>query len=132
MNSTFRSGRSAARRVGQLAAVHAAGQADIGDQQVDAGVGLQDLQAGGAVAGLDDAVASSSSTSAISMRTVGSSSTTSTVSPWPRSAALGRRRTVSASSSRADDGAAGRGTRSCPCRARNRCAPGRRDWRTKP
>ena len=37
MNSTLRSGRADARGVGHLPAVHPARQADIGDEQVDAG-----------------------------------------------------------------------------------------------
>ncbi len=70
-----------ARRVRHLAAVQPAREADVGDQQVDANVRLQHLEAGSAVAGLDGGIARSSSTSVTNMRTVGSSSTTSTVSP---------------------------------------------------
>ncbi|GJD69837.1 hypothetical protein MMMDOFMJ_2775 [Methylobacterium gnaphalii] len=40
-----------------MPSVHTAGQADIRDQQVDAGVGLQDLEASGTVRGLDGGVA---------------------------------------------------------------------------
>ncbi len=69
-------------RVGDLTAVQAPGQTDIGDQKVDSRPGLQTLRPAGPSTTSMALKPSSSSTSHTSMRTVASSSTTSTVSPW--------------------------------------------------
>ena len=69
------------RGISDLPTVHSARKPDIGHQQVDRGHGLDNLQPGGAVGGLNDDIAEIVEDVAISMRTMGSSSMSSTVSP---------------------------------------------------
>ena len=80
VNNTRRVCSALARLVGELPAIHAAWQADIGKQQLDLRMSRQKLQSGSAMSGFQYAVAELAQRFAAVVADISSSSTTRIVS----------------------------------------------------